>query len=127
MRHRSHVTNRIHLSISVNVCHDAAILFAPVGALVIEALQSVDRGGPVVCAGIHMSDVPSFPYRLLWEERTVRSVANLTREDGEQFMQAAARVPIETTVTPFPLEQAHEALNALREGKIEGAAVLTIP
>jgi propanol-preferring alcohol dehydrogenase len=105
---------------------DVAILFAPVGALVVEALKSVDRGGTVVCAGIHMSDVPSFPYRLLWEERTVHSVANLTREDGEQFMQAAARVPIETTVTPFPLEQANEALNALREGKIEGAAVLAI-
>jgi propanol-preferring alcohol dehydrogenase len=105
---------------------DAAILFAPVGALVVEALKSVDRGGTVVCAGIHMSDVPSFPYRLLWEERTVRSVANLTREDGELFMKAAERVPIETKVTPFPLEQANEALNALREGEIEGAVVLEI-
>ena len=106
---------------------DAAILFAPVGSLVVEALKSVDRGGTVVCAGIHMSDVPSFPYRLLWEERTVRSVANLTREDGTQFMQVAARVPIETEVTPFPLERANEALSAIRDGKIEGAAVLMIP
>jgi len=106
---------------------DAAILFAPVGPLVVEALKSVDRGGTVVCAGIHMSDIPSFPYRLLWEERTVRSVANLTRDDGERFMKVAARVPIETTVTPFPLEQVNEALSALRNGEIEGAAVLTIP
>ena len=102
-------------------------LFARVSLSIVEALKFVDRGGIVVCAGIHMSDIPSFPYRLLWEERTIRSMANLTRKDGELFMQAAARVPIETTVTPFPLEQAHEALNALREGKIEGAAVLTIP
>jgi propanol-preferring alcohol dehydrogenase len=105
---------------------DAAILFAPVGALVVEALKSVDRGGTVVCAGIHMSDIPSFPYRLLWEERVVRSVANLTREDGELFMEIAARVPIQTAVTSFPLEQANEALNALREGEIEGAVVLEI-
>jgi len=105
---------------------DAAILFAPVGALVVEALKSVDRGGIVVCAGIHMSDIPTFPYRLLWEERTVRSVANLTREDGELFMKVAARVPIETEVTPFPLGRANEALNALREGEIEGAVVLEI-
>jgi propanol-preferring alcohol dehydrogenase len=105
---------------------DAAILFAPVGPLVAEALQSVDRGGIVVCAGIHMSDIPSFPYRLLWEERAVRSVANLTREDGEEFMQVAARIPIETEVTPFALEQANEALTALREGGIKGAAVLTV-
>jgi len=103
---------------------DAAILFAPVGSLVVEALKSVDRGGIVVCAGIHMSDVPSFPYRLLWEERTVRSVANLAREEGVRFMEVAARVPIETTVTPFPLERANEALAALRNGEIEGAAVL---
>jgi propanol-preferring alcohol dehydrogenase len=105
---------------------DAAILFAPVGPLVVEALKSVDRGGTVVCAGIHMSDVPSFPYRLLWGERVIRSVANLTRNDGARFMEVAARVPIETAVTPFPLEQANAALNALREGKIEGAAVLRI-
>ena len=105
---------------------DAAILFAPVGALVVEALKSVDRGGIVVCAGIHMSDVPSFPYRLLWKERVVRSVANLTRDDGVRFLEVAARVPIETTVTPFPLERANEALAALREGSIAGAAVLRI-
>ncbi len=105
---------------------DAAILFAHVGALVVEALRSIDRGGIVVCAGIHMSDVPSFQYRLLWEERTIRSVANLTREDGELFMKTAAQAPIETTVTPFPLERANEALIALREGQIEGAAVLTV-
>ena len=106
---------------------DAAILFAPVGSLVVEALTSVDRGGIVVCAGIHMSDVPSFPYHLLWEERIVRSVANLTRNDGVRFMEVAARVPIETSVTTFTLEQANEALNALREGKVEGAAVVEIP
>ena len=105
---------------------DAAILFAPVGSLVVEALKSVDRGGIVVCAGIHMSDVPSFPYRLLWEERTVRSVANLTREDGDRFMEAASRIPIKTEVTPFPLERANEALGTLRRGNIKGAAVLTI-
>jgi propanol-preferring alcohol dehydrogenase len=105
---------------------DAAILFAPVGALVVEALKSVDRGGTVVCAGIHMSDVPAFPYRLLWEERTIRSLANLTREDGAAFLHAAAQVPIETTVTPFPLGQADVALSAIRDGKIEGAAVLSI-
>ena len=106
---------------------DAAILFAPVGSLVVEALRSVDRGGTVVCAGIRMTDIPTFPYALLWEERTVRSVANLTREDGEQFMQIAARVPIETAVTSFPLDRANEALDALRRGEIEGAAVLSIP
>jgi len=105
---------------------DAAILFAPVGALVVEALKSVDRGGIVVCAGIHMSDVPSFPYAFLWQERAIRSVANLTREDGEQFMKTAARVLIETEATPFPLERANEALAAIREGEIEGAAVLAI-
>ena len=105
---------------------DAAILFAPVGALVVDALRSVDRGGTVVCAGIHMSDIPSFPYRLLWEERTVRSVANLTRRDGHEFMAVAGRVPIETSVTAFPLERANEALQRLRDGEIEGAAVLTM-
>ena len=106
---------------------DAAILFAPVGALVVEALKSVDRGGTVVCAGIHMSDVPSFPYALLWEERSVRSVANLARNDAERFLNVAARVPIETTVTPFPLERANEALDAIRTGRIDGAAVLRPP
>ncbi len=105
---------------------DAAILFAPVGELVVLALDSVDCGGSVVCAGIHMSDIPSFPYRLLWEERIVRSVANLTREDGDEFLKVAAHTPIETVVTPFALEDANEALDAIRRGSIEGAAVLVI-
>lgn len=105
---------------------DAAILFAPVGALVVEALRSVDRGGTVVCAGIHMSEIPSFPYSLLWEERRIVSVANLTREDGDSFLEAAARIPIETSVTPFPLEKANQALDALRQGTFDGAAVLRI-
>jgi propanol-preferring alcohol dehydrogenase len=103
---------------------DAAILFAPVGALVPQALRAVARGGVVVCAGIHMSDVPSFPYRLLWGERTVRSVANLTRRDGEEFLALAPRVPVRTTVETFPLAQANEAVAKLRSGRIRGAAVL---
>jgi propanol-preferring alcohol dehydrogenase len=103
---------------------DAAIIFAPVGALVPAALKAVDKGGVVVCAGIHMSDIPSFPYQLLWGERVVRSVANLTRRDGEEFLALAARLPLRTRVQPFPLEQANEALRALREGRITGAAVL---
>jgi len=106
---------------------DAAILFAPAGPLVIEALRSTDRGGTVVCAGIHMTDIPSFPYRLLWQERVIRSVANLTREDGERFLAIAARAPIDTVVTPFLLEQANDALTAVRTGRIEGAAALAIP
>jgi alcohol dehydrogenase, propanol-preferring len=103
---------------------DAAILFAPVGSLVVRALEAVGPGGKVVCAGIHMSDIPGFPYRLLWEERLVRSVANLTREDGAQFLQLVPRVPVRAEVTVFPLAQANEALQALREGKFRGAAVL---
>jgi propanol-preferring alcohol dehydrogenase len=103
---------------------DAAILFAPVGALVPAALKAVDKGGVVVCAGIHMSDIPSFPYRLLWGERVVRSVANLTRRDGEEFLALAARSALRTRVQEFPLEQANQALAALREGRITGAAVL---
>ena len=103
---------------------DAALLFAPAGELVPAALAAVDRGGVVVCAGIHMSDIPSFPYELLWEERSVRSVANLTRRDGEEFLALAPRVPVETTVHPFPLPQANEALAALRSGAIQGAAVI---
>jgi alcohol dehydrogenase, propanol-preferring len=103
---------------------DAALIFAPVGALVPAALAATTRGGTVVCAGIHMSDIPRFPYQLLWEERILRSVANLTRQDGEDFLAIAARVPIRTATTPFPLEEANEALNRLRDGKIEGAAVL---
>jgi propanol-preferring alcohol dehydrogenase len=103
---------------------DAAILFAPVGALVPRALAAVDKGGIVICAGIHMSDIPSFPYELLWGERVVRSVANLTRRDGEEFLVLAARVPLRTRVQEFPLERANEALAALREGRITGAAAL---
>jgi propanol-preferring alcohol dehydrogenase len=103
---------------------DAAILFAPVGALVPAALAATAKGGTVVCAGIHMSDVPSFPYDLLWGERVVRSVANLTRRDGEAFFALAATTPIETTVQRFALEDANEALGRLRRGAIEGAAVL---
>jgi propanol-preferring alcohol dehydrogenase len=106
---------------------DAAILFAPVGSLVVRALEAVAPGGKVVCAGIHMSDIPSFPYRLLWEERMVRSVANLTREDGVQFLQLAPRVPVRPEVTVFPLAQANEALDALRRGTFRGAAVLAVP
>jgi propanol-preferring alcohol dehydrogenase len=103
---------------------DAAILFAPVGALVPQALRAVAKGGRVVCAGIHMSDIPAFPYQLLWGERTVCSVANLTRWDGEEFLALAPRVPVRTTVQTFPLEKANEALQQLRTGRIRGAAVL---
>jgi propanol-preferring alcohol dehydrogenase len=103
---------------------DAAIIFAPVGALVPAALRAVVKGGTVVCGGIHMSDIPAFPYDILWGERVVRSVANLTRRDGEAFFALAPRVPVHTTVEPFPLEQANEALSRLREGKVTGAAVL---
>jgi len=103
---------------------DAALIFAPVGALVPAALAATAKGGTVVCAGIHMSDIPSFAYRLLWEERVLRSVANLTRQDGEEFLEMAQRVPVRTTTVPFPLSDANEALARLREGRIEGAAVL---
>jgi len=105
---------------------DAAIVFAPVGELVPAALRVLAKGGVVVCAGIHMSDIPSFPYELLWEERVVRSVANLTRRDGEEFLALAPRVPVRTTVRAFPLEQANEALEHLRRGEIHGAAVVQI-
>ncbi|MBI3221752.1 MAG: zinc-dependent alcohol dehydrogenase family protein [Nitrosomonadales bacterium] len=105
---------------------DAAILFAPVGALIPEALEHTARGGTVVCAGIHMSDVPGFPYSLLWGERTVRSIANLTRRDGEEFLKLAPAAGIRTEVETFPLEQANEALVRLRDGSIRGAAVLTM-
>lgn len=104
---------------------DAAIIFAPVGALVPAALEAVIKGGTVVCAGIHMSDIPAFPYGLLWGERVVRSVANLTRRDGIEFMALAPSVPVRTEVTRFPLERANEALGALRSGDLQGAAVLT--
>jgi propanol-preferring alcohol dehydrogenase len=103
---------------------DAAILFAPVGHLVPLALKALVKGGTVVCAGIHMSDIPSFPYRLLWGERVVRSVANLTRRDGEEFLALAAKIPVRTEVEVFPLEEANEALARLRSGRIHGAAVL---
>lgn len=103
---------------------DAAIIFAPVGSLVPAALRAVARGGTVVCAGIHMSDIPSFPYDILWGERTVRSVANLTRRDGEEFLALAPRVPVRITTVPYPLEQANEALDDLRAGRLQGAAVL---
>ena len=103
---------------------DAAILFAPVGELVPEALSRLAKGGTVVCAGIHMSDIPSFPYSLLWGERVVRSVANLTRADGERFLALAPRVPVETVVTAYPLAEANRALGDLRAGRLVGAAVL---
>jgi propanol-preferring alcohol dehydrogenase len=103
---------------------DAAILFAPVGALVPVALQAVTKGSAVICAGIHMSDIPSFPYHLLWGERTLRSVANLTREDGIEFFDLISRVPVKTHIETFPLADANEALARLREGRIQGAAVL---
>ena len=105
---------------------DAAIIFAPAGALVPAALRATAPGGVVVCAGIHMSDIPSFPYRILWEERVLRSVANLTRADAEEFLAIAPQVPVRTTVQEFPLEDAEEALDRLRAGRIEGAAVLRV-
>ncbi|MGV2828952.1 zinc-dependent alcohol dehydrogenase family protein [Myxosarcina sp. GI1(2024)] len=105
---------------------DAAIIFAPVGKLVPAALKAVAKGGTVVCAGIHMSEIPSFSYQILWQERVLRSVANLTRRDGEEFLALAPQIPIRTEVTPFPLSQANEALEALRTGQINGAAVLVI-
>lgn len=103
---------------------DAAILFAPVGALVPEALRRTARGGTVVCAGIHMSDIPSFPYRILWEERTLRSVANLTRRDAEEFLALAPKVPVKTHTRDYPLAEANRALDDLRQGRLQGAAVL---
>jgi alcohol dehydrogenase, propanol-preferring len=103
---------------------DAAIIFAPVGNLVPLALKAVAKGGTVVCGGIHMSDIPSFPYDLLWQERVLCSVANLTRRDGEEFFALAPKVPVRTTVQTFPLAEANEAIARLRTGKLEGAAVL---
>ena len=105
---------------------DAAILFAPVGALVPLALRTTRKGGTVVCAGIHMSAIPTFPYALLWEERSLRSVANLCREDGENFFQIASEVPLKTNVHSYPLESANDALSDLRNGKINGATVLVV-
>lgn len=103
---------------------DAALIFAPVGALVPAALKQVKKGGTVVCGGIHMSDIPSFPYRDLWQERVVRSVANLTRQDAREFLALAPKAGIRTEVTEYPLEKANEALAVLREGRLSGAAVL---
>ena len=105
---------------------DAAIIFAPVGHLVPAALRASARGATVVCAGIHMSDIPSFPYSILWEERVIRSVANLTRRDGEEFLQLAPEVPVKTEVHPYPLEKTNQALEDLREGRFTGAAVIVI-
>lgn len=103
---------------------DAAIIFAPVGALVPAALRAVDKGGVVVCAGIHMSDIPAFPYAILWEERVIRSVANLTRRDGEEFLALAPLVPVRIAAETLPLDQAPAALDRLRAGQVEGALVL---
>ena len=103
---------------------DAAIIFAPVGALVPAALAAVHKGGTVVLGGIHMSDIPAMPYALIWGERVVRSVANLTRQDARDFLELAARMPIKTHVEAFPLEEANTALNRLRAGKLTGAAVM---
>ncbi len=105
---------------------DAAIIFAPVGSIVPAALRAVCKGGRVICAGIHMSDIPSFPYDILWGERILRSVANLTRRDGREFLKVAPEIPVHTEVTAFPLEQANEALQTLREGRVQGAVVLSI-
>ena len=106
---------------------DAAIIFAPVGALVPAALRATAPGGVVVCAGIHMSDIPSFPYAILWEERVLRSVANLTRDDAREFLALAPQVPgAHRRSRRYPLEQANEALERLRAGRVEGAAVLSV-
>ncbi len=105
---------------------DAALIFAPVGSLMVSALKATAKGGVVVSGGIHMSDIPSFPYSLLWEERVIRSVANLTRQDGEEFLALAPQVPVRTQVETFPLVQANQALDRLRAGQLQGSAVLTI-
>ena len=105
---------------------DAVIVFAPVGQLVPAALRHVRKGGSVVCAGIHMSDIPTFPYEALWGERVIRSVANLTRADGEEFLALAPTVPVRTEVETFPLEEANQALDRLRRGELRGAAVLVV-
>jgi propanol-preferring alcohol dehydrogenase len=105
---------------------DAALIFAPVGSLIVDALRATTRGGTVVSGGIHMSDIPSFPYRLLWEERTIRSVANLTRKDGEDFLAVAPRVPVETQIHTYALETANQALDDLREGRLQGSMVLIV-
>jgi propanol-preferring alcohol dehydrogenase len=105
---------------------DAAILFAPVGALVPAALRATAKGGIIVCGGIHMSDIPAFPYEILWEERSICSVANLTRQDGREFFEIASRARVKAKVVVFPLELANAALEGVRKGRLEGAAVLKI-
>jgi propanol-preferring alcohol dehydrogenase len=105
---------------------DAAIIFASVGPLVLTALRALAKGGIVVCGGIHMTDIPSFPYADLWEERVITSVANLTRRDGDEFFEIAPRVPVQTRTETFPLEQANTALDRFRAGELDGTAVLTI-
>lgn len=105
---------------------DGAIIFAPAGELVPKALQDIDKGGVVICGGIHMSDIPSFSYDILWEERSIRSVANLTRKDGEEFLKLAPRIPVQTEIKKYHLVQANEALNDLRNGRLQGAAVLVM-
>lgn len=105
---------------------DGAIIFAPVGSLVPMSLKAVKRGGTVVCAGIHMSDIPSFPYKILWGEKTLKSVSNLTRKDGEEFLKVIPKIPIKTKVTTYSLEELNQAISDLREGKIEGSAVVEI-
>ena len=105
---------------------DAALIFAPVGSLIVDALRAITKGGTVVSGGIHMSDIPSFPYSLLWEERTIRSVANLTRKDGEDFLAIAPRVPVETQIQTYTLEAANQALDDIREGRLQGSAVLIV-
>ena len=105
---------------------DAAIIFAPVGALVPAALRASAKGATIVCAGIHMSDIPSFPYEILWGERSVSSVANLTRRDGHEFMEIAPKVPVRTEVEERPLEEANEALDKLRAGEVRGAIALRV-
>ena len=103
---------------------DAAIIFASVGSLVPQALKAMKKGGKVICAGIHMSDIPSFPYELLWEERSIESVANLTREDGSEFLALASEIPIKSIVNTYSLADTNKAIQDLREGKIEGSAVI---
>ncbi len=105
---------------------DAAVIYAPVGGLVPAALKVLRKGGIVVCAGIHMSDIPSFPYHILWGERSIKSVANLTRRDGEEFLKLAATIPVKTVTETFPLEEANVAMDRLRHGQLQGAAVLSI-
>jgi propanol-preferring alcohol dehydrogenase len=105
---------------------DAALIFAPVGPLVVDALRATVKGSAVVSGGIHMSDIPSFPYKLLWGERQIRSVANLTRLDGEEFLEIAPQVPVKTQITTYPLQDANQALDDVRSGQLQGAAVLVV-